>query len=412
MTPFNPEQDERVPPIYGDSAMYIEPPVGDNQRNGVVPLDTLPAQWWNWLWNNVTKYCNAVVNPEIHDIVNELTNVLSAAGMTPDSVNQDQLLRAIRKIVDDTTATTSQKGVVKASNANGKVSVDNDGVMTANGLGDVAQLTTAIKTSVVNALNEVVTNIGALSGLSTTAKTDIVAAINELVTSLSTLNNNKVPNTRTVNGKALSEDITLSATDVGALPSTTPIPAAQVNSDWNASSGVAQILNKPTIPTDYPPKNHASTDTTYGVATSSQYGHVRLGSVSVRSEHDKQIIQETSAHNVSILHCKDELHGYPVEILHFYTAVKPSKANFDMVLELENPDSYPVVLLYYVAIHKTDGSGQTGYFYSGISGINDTGTSSILVGSIPTTGWFDAEVTAVCFSPDLTGAFHSARGTS
>lgn len=28
------------------------------------------------------------------------------------------------------------------------------------------------------------------------------------------------------------------------------IPAAQVNSDWNASSGVAQILNKPTIPTD------------------------------------------------------------------------------------------------------------------------------------------------------------------
>lgn len=28
------------------------------------------------------------------------------------------------------------------------------------------------------------------------------------------------------------------------------IPAAQVNSDWNAASGVAQILNKPTIPSD------------------------------------------------------------------------------------------------------------------------------------------------------------------
>jgi len=27
------------------------------------------------------------------------------------------------------------------------------------------------------------------------------------------------------------------------------IPAAQVNSDWNATSGKAQILNKPTIPT-------------------------------------------------------------------------------------------------------------------------------------------------------------------
>lgn len=29
------------------------------------------------------------------------------------------------------------------------------------------------------------------------------------------------------------------------------IPAAQVNADWNAISGVAQILNKPTIPTQY-----------------------------------------------------------------------------------------------------------------------------------------------------------------
>ena len=33
------------------------------------------------------------------------------------------------------------------------------------------------------------------------------------------------------------------------LTGTPTIPAAQVNSDWNAVSGVAQILNKPTIPT-------------------------------------------------------------------------------------------------------------------------------------------------------------------
>lgn len=35
----------------------------------------------------------------------------------------------------------------------------------------------------------------------------------------------KVPNTRTVNGKALSSNITLSASDVGALPDTTTIPS-------------------------------------------------------------------------------------------------------------------------------------------------------------------------------------------
>lgn len=54
------------------------------------------------------------------------------------------------------------------------------------------------------------------------------------------INNKEADNTGT---------ITLSASDVGALSSSTVIPDAQVNSDWNASSGVAQILNKPTIPT-------------------------------------------------------------------------------------------------------------------------------------------------------------------
>lgn len=37
------------------------------------------------------------------------------------------------------------------------------------------------------------------------------------------------------------------ASEVGALPSTTHIPADPVNADWNASSGLAQILNKPIL---------------------------------------------------------------------------------------------------------------------------------------------------------------------
>ena len=36
--------------------------------------------------------------------------------------------------------------------------------------------------------------------------------------------------------------------DYNDLTNKPTIPAAQVNSDWNAVSGVAQILNKPTIP--------------------------------------------------------------------------------------------------------------------------------------------------------------------
>lgn len=42
---------------------------------------------------------------------------------------------------------------------------------------------------------------------------------------------------------------TYTAAEVGALPDSTVIPDPQVNSDWNATTGVAKILNKPTIPT-------------------------------------------------------------------------------------------------------------------------------------------------------------------
>lgn len=60
-----------------------------------------------------------------------------------------------------------------------------------------------------------------------------------------------VPTTRKINNKALSSDITLTASDVNALPSSTIIPAAQIQSDWNQSNTSAKdfIKNKPTIPT-------------------------------------------------------------------------------------------------------------------------------------------------------------------
>lgn len=82
-------------------------------------------------------------------------------------------------------------------------------------------------------------------------------------------------NIKTINNLSLLGSGNLTASDIGALPSNThipadqvqsnwnetdtsskayiqnkpTIPAAQVNSDWDASSGVAQILNKPTFKT-------------------------------------------------------------------------------------------------------------------------------------------------------------------
>ena len=45
-------------------------------------------------------------------------------------------------------------------------------------VGALASLTTSVKTSIVNAINEIVTNIGTLSTLTTTTKSSIVGAIN------------------------------------------------------------------------------------------------------------------------------------------------------------------------------------------------------------------------------------------
>lgn len=60
-----------------------------------------------------------------------------------------------------------------------------------------------------------------------------------------------VSTTRKINNKPLSTDITLTASDVGALPSNTHIPADQVQSNWNETntSSKAYIQNKPTFKT-------------------------------------------------------------------------------------------------------------------------------------------------------------------
>ena len=76
---------------------------------------------------------------------------------------------------------------------------------------------------------------------------------------------------------ALEEEILLKAditsisavgfsNDYNDLDNLPTIPAAQVNSDWNATSGVAEILNKPTIPslTGYVPYTGATADVDLG----------------------------------------------------------------------------------------------------------------------------------------------------
>jgi hypothetical protein len=68
--------------------------------------------------------------------------------------------------------------------------------------------------------------------------------------------------------KANSADLATVATtgDYNDLDNLPVIPAAQVNADWNAVSGVAEILNKPTIPsvTGFVPYTGATTNVDLG----------------------------------------------------------------------------------------------------------------------------------------------------
>lgn len=78
-------------------------------------------------------------------------------------------------------------------------------------------------------------------------------------------------------GYALASSLAAVATSgsYNDLANKPTIPAAQVNSDWNASSGLAQILNKPTIPTPtpYPGAGIAiSTGTAWGASKNNPAG--------------------------------------------------------------------------------------------------------------------------------------------
>ena len=72
--------------------------------------------------------------------------------------------------------------------------------------------------------------------------------------------------TTALNGKQPTIDSTHKL-DYSLIDNTPTIPAAQVNSDWNAASGVAQILNKPTIPTAL---SQLTEDTTHRVVTDTE----------------------------------------------------------------------------------------------------------------------------------------------
>lgn len=77
-------------------------------------------------------------------------------------------------------------------------------------------------------------------------QTSLVAGTN--ITIVDDAQNNTVTISATGSAQVQADWAETDSTDPSYIQNKPTIPAAQVNSDWNASSGVAQILNKPSIP--------------------------------------------------------------------------------------------------------------------------------------------------------------------
>lgn len=151
MLPSNP-----VCPVcnYAASAVYCDLPSPEQLVSGVKPLDSLPAAWWNGMWNMVNCSVNQA-RSAIGSFITEINNVLAGAGICPNCVCTDQLYRAIEKI-QQTIGNATVAGSVKSSATPGMVSIDDNGLMTANCVGNATQLTTSART-LVGAVNELKT---------------------------------------------------------------------------------------------------------------------------------------------------------------------------------------------------------------------------------------------------------------
>ena len=149
MLPVNPIEQMDV---YAANSQYIQGPSPAQQAQGTIPLDTLPADWWNWLWKSITERINQA-SEGMESIYDEVMSVLTAASIEPSQLQSDQLLNAI-KALSRVTGTSAIAGAVKSSADSGKVSIDENGIMTVNGLGIPTSLNTATK-NVVSAINEI-----------------------------------------------------------------------------------------------------------------------------------------------------------------------------------------------------------------------------------------------------------------
>lgn len=78
---------------YAPSAQTISEPTGTDWSQGVQVGKTIPAKWWNWLFRAVTKRIQEA-RADAGNMLAELKNTVTDAGLTPDPTDDTQLAQA------------------------------------------------------------------------------------------------------------------------------------------------------------------------------------------------------------------------------------------------------------------------------------------------------------------------------
>ena len=84
---------EKYPVVYAGSATrpeFVDMPTTLQQQEGVAPMDTLPAQWWNAMWKLATRDINAF-RDFVGDAFTEINNLLTKFNITLDDADTEQL---------------------------------------------------------------------------------------------------------------------------------------------------------------------------------------------------------------------------------------------------------------------------------------------------------------------------------
>lgn len=212
--------------------------------------------WVNNAWEliggiDLTDY---YTKTEVNTLLTAKADVSAIPTKTSDLTNDSNFAVDANYVHTDNNYTMAEKNKLAGIAAGAEVNVQSNWTQTNSSADDYIKNKPSIPTKTSDLTNDsgfitsaaIPTNVSAFNN-----DAGYLDEIPDDSVGLNQLDDTIVNALNNINNKANTADLSAVAFsgDYDDLTDKPTIPAAQVNSDWNASSGVAQILNKPTLAT-------------------------------------------------------------------------------------------------------------------------------------------------------------------